>query len=384
MANTLTAILPTIYEGLDIVSRELVGIIRAVTLNSSAERAAKDQNITYPVVPVITGEDITPGDVPANSGDQTIGSATMTISKSRAFPIRWTGEEELSLMNGDRPQLQNIQRDQFAQAFRAAANEVESDLGLLYKGASRAFGTAGTAPFATAADFTDFSNVIKMLDDNGAPATDRHMVLGTAAMVNLRGKQSGLFKVNEAGTADLLRNGEVARVMGFGLHDSAGIKTHTKGTGASYTTDTAGYAVGATSITLITGTGTVLAGDVVTFAGDTNKYIVTTGVAAPGAIVLAQPGLRVAIAASATALTVGNTSTDNLALSRNAIHLVTRHPAMPSGGDDADDVVTVTDPVSGLSFQVAKYRQYRRVKIEVGLAWGMKVVKPEHLVVLLG
>ena len=35
--------------------------------------------------------------------------------------------------------------------------------------------------------------------------------------------------------------------------------------------------VGDTTIGIDTGSGTVLAGDVVTFAGDTNKYIVATG-----------------------------------------------------------------------------------------------------------
>jgi len=383
MANTLTSILPTVYEALDQVSRELVGYIPAVTRNSSAERAAKDQNITYPIVPAIAAEDVTPGNTPADTGDQTIGSATMKIDKSRVAPVRWTGEEQQALRNGDKAQGSNIIRDQFAQAFRTLANEVESDLGLLYKGASRAYGTAGTAPFGTAGDFTDFSNIIKILDDNGAPKTDRHLVLGTSAMVNLRGKQSGLFKVNEAGSAELLRQGMVTQIMGFGIHDSAQVKAHTKGTGASYTTDTAAYAIGATAITLITGTGTILAGDVVTFAGDTNKYVVATALAA-GAVTLAAPGLRVAIPASAVALTVGSNSAENVAFSRNALHLVTRHPAMPDGGDDADDVATITDPVSGLSFQLAVYRQYRRIKYEIGLAWGVKAVKAEHCSILLG
>lgn len=384
MANTLSAILPVAFEALDLVSRELVGFIPAVARDSGAQRAALNQTVTYHVVPAITAEDVTPGNTPADSGDQTIGSETMTISKSRVAPIRWTGEEQLSLKNGDRPQGQNVMRDQFAQAFRVLVNEVESDLANAgYKGSSRGYGTAGTAPFGTAGDLTDASNAFKILDDNGAPRGDRHMVLGTSAMANLRGKQNVLFKVNESGTSELLRNGVLGRLMGFDVHDSAQVKAHTKGTGTSYLINNgSNEPAGDTSLALDTGSGTIVAGDIVTIAGDTNKYVVKTALAG-GVLVLNKPGL-ISDAADNAALTVGNSYAANLVFSRNALHLVTRHPAMPEGGDAADDVATITDPVSGLSFQLAAYRQYRRIKYEVGLAWGVKAAKSEHIATLIG
>lgn len=383
MANTLTAILPVIYEALDVISRELVGFIPAVTRNSSAERAAVGQTITYPVVPAITAEDITPGTNPADSGDMTVGSDTLTISKARSAPIRWSGEEQRSLMNGDNPQLRNVVRDQFAQAMRVLVNEVESDLGALYKNASRAYGTAGTAPFGTAGDLSDIAQLRKILDDNGAPSSDLQLVLGTAAMANLRGKQNVLFKVNEAGTDQLLRQGVLGMLQGFMVRDSAQAKAHTKGTGTSYQINNgSGEAVGDTSIAVDTGSGTIIAGDVVTVAGDTNKYIVGTALAS-GSFVINKPGL-LAAAADNAAVTVGNNYAANMGFARSAIHLITRAPAMPEGGDSADDVIEITDPVSGLSFQVASYAQYRRRKIEVGLAWGVKAAKSEHIAILLG
>jgi hypothetical protein len=386
MPNTLTAVLPTIYEALDVVSRELVGFIPAVTRNSSAERAAVAQNITYPVVPSIVTENITPGANPASSGDQTIGSLTMTISKSKAAPIRWTGEEQRSLSVGDRPQIGNILRDQFAQAFRALTNEVELDLAALYVEASRAYGTAGTAPFGTNNDFTDLSNVYAILDQNGAPSTDRHLVLNSLAMANLRGKQSQVFKVNEAGTAETLRTGAIGDLLGFMIHNSSQVRNHTKGTGTGYLVNLlAGYPVGTTSVAADTGTGTIIAGDILANTEtnrDSNKYVVKTALTG-GSVVIQNPGLLRAWVDN-DPLAVGNSYAANLAFSRNAIHLVTRQPAMPEGGDDADDVATVTDPFSGLSFQVAIYRQYRQVKYEIGLAWGVKMVKPEHCAILLG
>jgi hypothetical protein len=385
--NTLTGLIPTLYDALDIVSRELVGFINAVHRNSSAERAALNQPITYHVVPAITTQDITPGTNAADDGDQTLGSDTLMISKSKYAPIRWTGEEQKSIMNGKDPQQRNIMRDQFAQGMRALVNEVEGDLASTYKNASRAYGTAGTTPFGTAGDLSDLAQVRRILEDNGAPTSDLHMVLGSAAIANVRGKQSVLFKVNEAGTDELLRQGIVGMVEGVRIHNSAQVKRHTKGTGASYAVNNgAGYAVGSSTIAVDTGTGTILAGDI--FANTQsgvdgeNKYVVKTPLSG-GSLVLNNPGLR-AVWADNDTVAVGNSYVANMAFSRNAIHLVTRTPAMPEGGDSADDVIEIVDPISGLAFQVALYRQYRRVKYEIGLAWGWKATKSEHTAILLG
>jgi hypothetical protein len=380
MANTITSVLPVIYRAYNTVARELTGFINHAYRNSTAEGAAVGQSVTYPVVGPATTGDITPGQLPPDDGDQTIGSGTMTISKSKYSPVRWTGEEQKAIAGV----YNDVLEQQFAQSFRALANLVEIDCAVAAKqGASRAYGTAGTTPFGTAGDLSDFAKARQILDDNGSPQSDLHIVVNSNSMANLRGKQNVLFKVNEAGTDQLLRKGTIGEVQGLSIGNSAGLTLHTKGTGASYVTS-GSTAVGVTDIALVTGTGTVLAGDVVTFAADgTNKYMVNTGVAAPGTISLGKPGAQVVIA-TANALTVGNNYTPNIAFQRNALHLVTRAPAMPEGGDLADDVYNLVDPVTGLVFQITLYRLYRRIKFEIGLAWGVKAVNPEFISVLLG
>jgi hypothetical protein len=260
---------------------------------------------------------------------------------------------------------------------------MEADLwGEAYKRSSRAYGQAGTAPFGTAGDLADFAGVLQILETNGAPKNDLQIALGHAAMANLRGKQSTLFKVNEAGSADMLRNGMTDRVMGFAMRHSHAISVHTKGTGTGWLINLASPAVGTSTIPVDTGSGTILAGDVITFAGTSDKYVVNTTLAG-GSLAIGKPGL-VSAETDSDAITVGNSYTPNLAFARSAIVLATRAPAMPQGGDAADDAMMVTDPVTGLSFEIAVYRQFLQTVYHVRAAWGFRAIKPEHIATLIG
>lgn len=381
--NTLTNLIPSAYRALNVVSRELVGFIPSVQLDPSAEMLAVGQTIYIPQAPVNSaGKDITPAMAFPTAAYQTIGSKSHSLTKQRAFPFSWQNEERKAMDAG--PGYLSINEQQIAQALRAAVNEIEVDIAVAAKnGASRAFGaTAGTAPV-----LADWAQAKKILDDNGAPSTDRTSVFDTTAGVALR-STSNLYKVNEAGDGgSLLRQGLLGNLFGFNLRESAQIQTTTKGTAASATTDNAGYAVGATVLTLASaGTGTILAGDIITFAGDSNKYVVASGdgdVSNGGTITLAEPGLRVAMSAATKAITVFGTSARNTAFSRNSILLSTRLPASVKG-DLATDRQVITDPLSGISFELSMYPGDRMVHYEVGVCWGVTVIKPEHLAIIVG
>lgn len=383
MPNTLTNLIPSAYRALNVVSRELVGFIPSVQLDPSAEMLAVGQTIYIPQAPVNSaGKDITPAMAFPTAAYQTIGSKSHSLTKQRAFPFSWQNEERKAMDAG--PGYLSINEQQIAQALRAAVNEIEVDIAVAAKnGASRAFGaTAGTAPV-----LADWAQAKKILDDNGAPSTDRTSVFDTTAGVALR-STSNLYKVNEAGDGgSLLRQGLLGNLFGFNLRESAQIQTTTKGTAASATTDNAGYAVGATVLTLASaGTGTILAGDIITFAGDSNKYVVASGdadVSNGGTITLAEPGLRVAMSAATKAITVFGTSARNTAFSRNSILLSTRLPASVQG-DLATDRQVITDPLSGISFELSMYPGDRMVHYEVGICWGVTVIKPEHLAIIVG
>jgi len=378
-SNTLTGIIPVVYEALNVVSREMVGIIPACKRDASAERAAVGQTVRSPVGTAGPLEDIVPGQLPANTGGTTVGYKDIVITKSKASPVLWSGEEQLSIGSSLNP----VMVDQFAEAMRNLTNAIEADLALTaVTHASRAYGTAGTAPFGTAGDLSDTAGVLQILEANGAPKSDLQLALGSAAMANLRGKQNVLFKVNEAGSSDMLRNGMTDRLQGFALRNSGGFVSHTAGTGSGYLVNNAAAAVGDTVIPVDTGTGTILAGDVITIAGDTHKYVVV-GALSGGNVTIAKPGLLTAVADN-SAVTVGSAYSPNVAFARTALILAARAPALPQGGDMAVDRTTITDPITGLVFELALYKMYRQVKYEVSMAWGTASSKDEHIVTLLG
>jgi hypothetical protein len=389
MSNTLTGVVPTLARSANQVGRELVGFIPACFRNLRASQAAYNQTVNYSVVPAMTAAAVTPAATAPAGTDRTLTSGSMVMDNIRKVSWNFTGEELHSLDTGDEHTRADILEQTFAQAMRTLVNEIESSIWVAaYKGASRAYGAATTTPFGTAGNLSDFANMNKILNDNGAPPMDRHIVVGSAAMLNLQGVQSVLFKANEAGTDETLRTGRIGSVLGLDVHNSYPIAPVTAGTGASGTTDNAGYAIGATTLTLASaGTGTILAGDILTITGDGSsaKYVVKTGdadISNGGTFVLNAPGLRGTLSAATHALTTTATYTPNVAFHRNALHLVMRAP--DTGGDAATDTVVVQDPLSGLVFQLARYGQYMQSSWEMRVLYGVKAVNSEFIATLIG
>lgn len=381
--NTLTGLIPDLFAALDVVSRELVGFIPAVARNSTAERAAIGQAVKWPIVGAANVSDTTPAmTVPEPTG-QTVGNDSISITKSRGAEFGFVGNEQRGLNSG--PGYLSVQANMIAQAIRSLTNEIETDLAVeAIANASRGYGTVSTIPFASSLAAT--AQLRKILDDNGAPTSDRQLVINTTVGASLR-TLAQLTKANEAADTTMLRQGVLLDLHGFAIGETQKSMDHTAGTGASATTTNAGFAVGATTIALASaGTGTILAGDLVTFTGDSEKYLVITGdadVSNGGSIVIAKPGLRKAIPASATNITVTDSWVGNVGFVRSAIQLATRAPDMPQEGDMRADSYMLTDPRSGLTFEVTIWRGYRKVRFEIALAWGVKATKREHISLLI-
>ncbi len=266
MANVLTPVIPKVIQAFQRIASERASLARICQADASSAQLALNESVTIPIAPTVAGADRTPAMTTTASADRTVTNTTLAITKDRKFGFNLTGDDFARIRVSPDYVPASIM-----QALRTFRNEVHSDLADLHqyaagwysagKGASgAATGTAGTTPFASAIDAAPLLQ--KFMEDSLAPLDDRYLMLDTAAAYNV-GKLGQLVKVNEAGDANLLRNGIIGRLSGFNVIVDQDVKLWSPvGTGASYVANGVN-AAGSTSLVVKTGTGTVLAGDVI-------------------------------------------------------------------------------------------------------------------------
>ena len=376
MANTLTNLIPDAYVALDVVSRELTGFLSSVTRDATADRVAEGQSVRSFIAPKNSAAgDISPSMTAPIAADQTIGNVAITIQKQRFAPFSWTGEEEYAVDQG--PGYLNIRQAQIAQAIRTLVNEMEKQVyDIAAPDVSRSTGTAAGSPFGS--NLNELTELKKILDDNGAPATNRSLIIGTDDGAILRQKTQ-LTNVNQAGDNATLRDGELLNLFGFSVKESAQISSIAdSGVTGTKINKAAGFAAGDTALIIDSGSGAISAGDIVTI-GNFNYGVAA---ATTTLLTLNSPGLQEAVADNATVTVVADSSR-LLGFSQDAICLATRLPQAPQDGDQALGRETVTDPRSGISFEFVKWPGYDMNTYHVRASYGVSVISPEHVGAIL-
>lgn len=377
MANTLTNLAGDIYDAAEIVGRELVGGISSVKFNGGAQEAAKGDTVRAAFTqPQTVSTTYAPAMTIPEGTDQTVDNKTMSLSTYASIQIPYTGEDQKHLDNGAGYNV--VFGNQMKQALRSICNKMELDLMLhLGQNAGNAYGTAATTPFGSSID--DLPEIMKLLLDRGCPDDDQISgIYDTAAAVNIQ-QLSNLYKVNEAGDSALLRKGNLGSLFGIDLKRSGQVARPAVGTGTSYVLN-GSHAAGATSITVKTGSGTVVAGDVVTI--NSVNYVATSGIAAAGTFTIAS-GLRAA-GSDGDTVTIVAISRRNVVVYKGAAELAMRPLQNPYGGDAAVDRMVVNDPVSGLSFTVSHYKGFHKSMVEVACLYGYKLWIPDFACLHLG
>jgi len=361
MANTLTVLLPKIISRGLMALRERVIMPRLVNSDFSAEAVAQGTEITIPLPVAVADIPVVPSNVSVAPTDVTPTSVTLPLDQWRqSTPIGLTDREKVEIMTKD-----DFLPLQFSEAIKGIANRLNQYIWGKYTTAtSGVYGFisnpstgVGTIldPFGTST--TDTSGVSaatgakRVLNAQLCPRDDRRGVLSfnaEAAMLDL-GEISDAEKI---GTDEVKITGEVGRKFGINWFADDHVPTHTVGT--SYEASPADVtlketeAEGSTAISILdAGAGTLVAGDILTIAGDTQTYCVT-GSGAPYTL---------------------HASNDT------QVSIVPALKVAQSG--EGRQIMTMTDPISGISLRLEIEKQHKQTTYAFDVLYGATLVRPE-------
>lgn len=368
--NTLTDVIPQILAQGLMALRETCVMPRLVNSDYSMDAAEQGSTIDVPIPSAIAAQPVAPANTPPATAPVVPTKVQIPLDQWYEAPFYMTDKDLLEAMNGTLPM-------QASEAIKALANQVNGHILGNYDGVFGFVGTAGTTPFGTGVETKSVTDTRKELNKQLAPMGDRRFVLdpdAEAEALNLRAFQDVNFGA-------IPGSPELATKMGFNWFMDQLMPTHTAGTGSAYVLS-ATEPVGETDIPLITGTGTLLVGDIITFAGHTQTYVVTSGIAAPGTITI-YPGLKVEVA-SGVLVTRVDSHVVNLAFHRDAFGFATR-PLEDTVAQGLGSIVqSAVDPVSQLTLRLEVSREHKRTRWSYDILWGSQIVRPELAVRLAG
>jgi hypothetical protein len=368
MANDYSAWTNVIFGKALVALKENAIMSRLVNTDFGAEVAQHGDTINVKVASSKTVRDVTPGPVPPAGDDQAPTVVPITLDQWKMTDMHLTDKEVKSIVEG--PGRNN----EIDEAMKAIVNYVDTYILGLYKGIYGFAGTAGTTPFVS--DLSAATDADRVLGDQLCPMEPRRIVMNTRAKANallLRSVQDASFRKSGE---DTLASGQIGELLGMHWFVDQNTQRHVAGTGTGYlVNNVAGYAVGIKTIACDTGSGTLLAGDIITFAGHTQTYTVVSTVGG-GTVtsITFEPGLKVAL-------------TDNLAITRQASHTVTLafhrdafalavRPLVPADGFTGGNIIrTAVEPVSGLSLTLEVSREHYRTKWAFSILFGAKLVR---------
>lgn len=367
--NTLTTVIPQLLAQGLLALRQMAIMPRFVNRGYDAITGEKGSTIDIPIPSAITAVAVAPSYVPPDDAGVVPTKVSLALDQWYEAPFFLSDQDMMNSIAGVIPM-------QASEAVKAIANNIDAAILAKYVEIYGFAGTPGTTPFAT--DLSEFLTADQVLNDQLAPPDPRYMIINSRAKANamgLRAFQDVSFRGDNAG---ILR-GEIGEKLGAMWALDQNMPRHTAGTYAG----TSGYTVngaaslGATTVNVSGGAlGTMVVGDIATFAGDSQTYVIsaTTGGSTITNIVFS-PGLAVA-KSGGEAISVKTSHRVNLLIHRDCIALGMR----PFAGADPMGLgffQSAVDPISGLALRLEVSRQHKRTRFSFDALYGVKVVRKE-------
>lgn len=321
--------------------------------------------------------------------DTTEQSTTLQISSQKGVDVNFSSAE-LTLS------LDDFSKRILDPAMAVLAANIEADALSMYKDVYNSVWNGGSA-----ATYNKALDCRVKLQNALAPPSDRTMLLDPAAMADVIKDTKTLFN-DQASIAKQFREGMVGRAAGFDWGENTLLPSHTRGAGdTAYVVNTStGITSGTATITVATGTGSILNGDVFTVAGvyevhpetkaNTGRLqqFVCTADYAGGAgavsvsptpitsgalqnVVIVSAGAGKAVTISGTASTAVQTG---LAFQKGAFAFATADLVMPSGVDFA-----AREVYDGISMRIVRAYDINNDKFpcRIDVLYGYKTLRSQ-------
>ena len=364
MPNTFDPIVqPLFARGLRAL-RENAILARLVNTNWDAQEQMQGDTINVPVPSAATASDVAPSHVPPAPADSSPRTVPIVLNQWKKSDMYLTDKQA-------REVVENPRSLQVSEHIKVLVNTVDNYLMALYKNVYGFAGTSGTSPFAT--DAGPLLNGRKVLNDQLAPMNPRYALFDTTAendAMKIRVFQDASYR---RGGPDTTTEGEVGKVFGFEVKMDQNVPSHTAGTGTGYLVNDASFDIGATSVAVDTGTGTLLSGDIFTVAGDTQTYVARSHSANT---VHFAPAARVAWADNA-AFSIKATHAVNLLFHRDSFALATRPLPAADGFMGGNMMMQGMDEISGLNLSLEVSREYFQTRYSWSILYGASCIRPE-------
>ena len=378
--NTLTQVIPQIMAQALLALRGFTVMPSLVNPDYGRDAKEHGDTVDVPIPSAITAQQVSHSNTPPDDAGVIPTKVQIPLDQWWEAPFFLSDKDIADAMRGTAPMQLN-------EAVKSIADKINVSLFGEYTGVYGLEGTAGTTPFGTGVETGSATAIRKRLNAQKAPLNDRRAVLdvdAAAAALGLRAFQDASYR----GDAEGIREGQIGRKFGFDWYEDQAVPTHAStalSAGAATVNGAHAAGVSTVSIAKATNPSNLVKGDIITFAGDSQTYVVTANVtlAVGNTNVAISPALQVA-KSGGEAMTLKASHVVNLAFHRDAFALAMRPLAVPDGFTGGNIVRAMVDPLTGMTLRLEVSRQHKRTRWSIDALWGVKLVRPELATRLAG
>lgn len=382
MGNTLDDIIPKLLAQGLVVLRQHSIMPRLVNRDYSLTPGQKGSTVDVPVSTAIAIQTVTPGATPPSTADIAPTTVPVTVDTWQEAPFHLSDSDLGKVDNGLIPM-------QASEAIKSVANAIDTALLGLYKYVYGYVGTAATTPFNSTDGLLAAKLARNLANKQLMPVGDRRMVLDVDAEGNAI-MLPNFQDLSKSGDQNVIRQGTIGYKLGADWWMDQNVQSHTAGTittglvAKSATAQALGLKAVVCTTAASTGAAALKLGDIVTFAGDDQTYVLTAdatqATASTDVTLNVEPGLQVALAGGED-VTVKATHVNNLYFHREAFAFATR-PLMDGGG--LANTQSVVDPISGITLRLEISREHKRTRYSYDVLYGVKMIKSDLAVRVAG